>query len=26
VEEHPIAIAISTHPADDERVRFFSER
>lgn len=25
-EQSPIAIAISTHPADDERVRFFSER
>lgn len=25
VGEHPLAIAISTHPADAERVRFFSE-
>lgn len=24
--EHPLAIAISTHPADAERMRFFSER
>lgn len=26
VENSPLAIAISTHPADEERVRFFSER
>ncbi|MDR7269825.1 Zn-dependent protease with chaperone function [Pelomonas saccharophila] len=26
VDNHPLAIAISTHPADEERVRFFSER
>lgn len=26
VGEHPLAIAISSHPADAERVRFFSER
>lgn len=26
VDKHPLAIAISTHPADEERVRFFSER
>ncbi|MFG6429980.1 M48 family metallopeptidase [Roseateles sp. LYH14W] len=25
VESHPVAIAISSHPADEERVRFFSE-
>jgi Zn-dependent protease with chaperone function len=25
VDSHPIAIAISTHPADEERVKFFSE-
>ncbi len=25
-EKSPVAIAISTHPADEERVRFFSER
>lgn len=26
VDDHPMAIAISTHPADAERIRFFSER
>ncbi|MCE4555739.1 M48 family metallopeptidase [Pelomonas cellulosilytica] len=26
VEDGPVAIAFSTHPADEERVRFFSER
>lgn len=26
VDNNPMAIAISTHPADEERVRFFSER
>ena len=26
VDNSPLAIAISTHPADEERVRFFSER
>ncbi len=26
VDNHPVAIAIATHPADEERVRFFSER
>ena len=26
VDNNPLAIAISTHPADEERVRFFSER
>lgn len=26
VDSNPLAIAISTHPADEERVRFFSER
>ncbi len=25
-DDNPLAIAISTHPADEERVRFFSER
>lgn len=25
VDNNPVAIAISTHPADDERVKFFSE-
>jgi len=26
VDNNPVAIAISTHPADEERVKFFSER
>lgn len=26
VDNNPVAIAIATHPADEERVRFFSER
>ncbi|HEY8879604.1 MAG TPA: M48 family metallopeptidase [Roseateles sp.] len=26
VDSNPLAIAISTHPADEERVKFFSER
>ncbi|HEY9108710.1 MAG TPA: M48 family metallopeptidase [Roseateles sp.] len=26
VDNNPVAIAISSHPADEERVRFFSER